>query len=143
MGFGSIGLGLPAAIGASVARPDAITVAAVGDGGLMMGLGELDTAVRYGLRLLVLVYNDQAYGAEMHFLRMLSIDDTASRFTVPPLDEVARAIGADGYSIRSATEIERLVPLLGELQGPVLLDCHVSQNVRASWLAEAFERGAH
>ncbi len=143
MGFGSIGLGLPAAIGASVARPDAITVAAVGDGGLMMGLGELDTAVRYGLRLLVLVYNDQAYGAEMHFLRMLSIDDTASRFTVPPLDEVARAIGADGYSIRSATEIEPLVPLLGELQGPLLLDCHVSQNVRASWLAEAFERGAH
>lgn len=143
MGFGSIGLGLAAAIGAAVARPDAVTIAAVGDGGLMMSLGELDTAVRYGLRLLVLVYNDQAYGAEMHFLRMLSIDDAASRFTVPPLDEVARAIGADGYSIRSTDEIEPLVPLLHELRRPLLLDCHVSQDVRADWLEEAFQRAAH
>ena len=98
MGFGSIGLGLGAAIGAAVARPDAVTVAAVGDGGLMMNLGELDTAVRYGLRLLIVVYNDEAYGAELHFLRMLGLDETASRFTVQPLEALARTMGADGHA---------------------------------------------
>jgi len=143
MAFGSIGLGIGAAIGAAVARPDAITVAAVGDGGLMMSLGELDTAVRYGLRLLIVVYNDEAYGAEMHFLRMLGLDESASRFGVPPLDELARTIGAEGHSVRTAEDLERLAPKLADLDGPLLLDCHVTQNVRAGWLEEAFQRGAH
>lgn len=143
MGFGSIGLGLGAAIGAAVARPEAITVAAVGDGGLMMALGEIDTAVRYGLRLLILVYNDEAYGAEMHFLRMLGLDESASRFAVPPLDALARTMGADGHSIRSAEDIDAIAPLLENLSRPLLLDCHVTQNVRADWLEEAFQRAAH
>jgi thiamine pyrophosphate-dependent acetolactate synthase large subunit-like protein len=143
MGFGSIGLGLATAVGAAVARPDAVTVAAVGDGGLMMSLSELDTAVRYGLRILILVYDDQAYGAELHFLRMLGLDESASRFRNPPLDAIARAIGADGHSVRSVPELEAVLGDLASLSRPLLLDCHVTQNVRAGWLEEAFQRAAH
>jgi thiamine pyrophosphate-dependent acetolactate synthase large subunit-like protein len=143
MGFGSIGLGLGAAIGAAIARPDAVTVAAVGDGGLLMNLGEIDTAVRYGLRLLIVVYNDEAYGAELHFLRMLGLDEAASRFTVPPLEQLAQTMGADGYSVRSAQDLETLPSMLENLSRPLLLNCHVTQNVRAGWLEEAFQRAAH
>ena len=58
--------GLGDAIGAAIARPDRLTVAAVGDGGAFMALAELETAARLKLTLLVLIYDDAAYGAEVH-----------------------------------------------------------------------------
>ena len=64
--FQAVGLGLGSAIGAAVARPDRLTVAALGDGGAMMSLPELESVTRFGLRMLVVVYNDAAYGAEVH-----------------------------------------------------------------------------
>ena len=64
--FQSIGLGLASALGAAVARPDRLTVAALGDGGFLMSATELVTAVRLALPLLVVVYDDAAYGAEVH-----------------------------------------------------------------------------
>src|SRR5206468_6255146 len=64
--FQSVGLGLATAVGAALARPDRLTVAALGDGGTMIGLADLETVARLGLRMLVVVYNDAAYGAEVH-----------------------------------------------------------------------------
>ncbi len=142
--FGSIGLGLGAAVGAAVAHPDRLTVTAIGDGGLMLSLGELDTAVRYKLPMLVVVYNDESYGAEMHFLRMSGLDEKESRFETPPLDAVARAMGADGMAVRSLADLEGVAPLLAEgLDRPLLLDCRITDQVRAVWLEEAFARGTH
>ena len=65
-GFQSIGLGLATALGAALARPDRLTVAALGDGGFLMGIAELETAVRLGIGLLIVVYDDAGYGAEFH-----------------------------------------------------------------------------
>ena len=63
--FGSIGLGLAAAIGAGVARPDRAAVLLAGDGGFMMsGFSELNTAVQNGIDLIVVIYDDGSYGAE-------------------------------------------------------------------------------
>jgi thiamine pyrophosphate-dependent acetolactate synthase large subunit-like protein len=143
MDFGSIGLGLGAAVGAAVAHPDRVTVTAIGDGGLMMSLGELDTAVRYELPILIIVYNDAAYGAELHFLRMSGIDDREARFEVPALDRIARAMGAQGHAIRSIDDLTALAPELADIKGPMLLDCRVTDRVRAVWLEEAFQRGTH
>jgi thiamine pyrophosphate-dependent acetolactate synthase large subunit-like protein len=64
--FQSIGLGLAGALGAAVARPDRLTVAALGDGGFLMGAAELVTAASIGSPLVIVVYNDAAYGAEVH-----------------------------------------------------------------------------
>ena len=64
--YQSIGLGLASAIGAAIARPDRLTVAALGDGGALMGVSELETAVRLGLPMVIVVYDDDAYGAEVH-----------------------------------------------------------------------------
>ena len=72
--FQSVGLGFGAALGAAVARPDRITVAAVGDGGMFLALPELDTAARLGLPVLVVVWNDAAYGAEVHHFGPLGQD---------------------------------------------------------------------
>src|SRR4051794_37479313 len=65
-GFQAIGLGLATAIGAALARPEQLTVAAVGDGGLLMSAPELETAARLSPHLLIVVYDDAAYGAEVH-----------------------------------------------------------------------------
>lgn len=143
LGFGSIGLGLAAAVGAAVARPDRVTVAAIGDGGLMMSLGELDTAIRYSLPILIVVYNDEAYGAEMHFLRMLDRPDAQSLLRSPPLDEVARAMGADGFAAGDLSALEQNAARYEHLDRPLVLDCRISREVRAGWLEEAFERGTH
>ena len=64
--FQSIGLGLATAIGAALAQPDRLAVAALGDGGALMSASELETVVRLGLPMVVVVYNDAAYGAEVH-----------------------------------------------------------------------------
>src|ERR1019366_5624458 len=64
--YQSVGLGLGSAIGAAVARPDRLTVAALGDGGALMGISELETVVRLGLPMLIVIYDDEAYGAEVH-----------------------------------------------------------------------------
>jgi thiamine pyrophosphate-dependent acetolactate synthase large subunit-like protein len=142
--FGSIGLGLGAAIGAAVARPDRITAVGIGDGGLMMSLGELDTAIRYSLPLLVVVYDDGAFGAEMHFLRLMGIPDAESLFETPPLAEVARAMGADALEIGELTDLDGLGERLAAgLERPLVLHCPVSREIRATWLEEAFDRGTH
>jgi acetolactate synthase I/II/III large subunit len=60
--FQSMGFGLPGAIGAALARPGAVVVACVGDGALMLSMGELLTAVHEGVDLVVMVFNDGAYG---------------------------------------------------------------------------------
>src|SRR5690606_22319748 len=64
--FQSIGLGLHTAIGAAFAQPGRIPVLGAGDGGFLMAIAELETAVRAGLPLVAIVYNDSAYGAEVH-----------------------------------------------------------------------------
>ena len=68
LAFQSIGLALSSGIGASLANPGRVPVVGVGDGGFLMSHVELDTAVRLGMGMLVVVYNDSAYGAEVqHF----------------------------------------------------------------------------
>ncbi len=64
--YQSVGLGLASAIGAAIARPDRLPVAALGDGGALMGVSELETVVRLTLPMLIVVYDDEAYGAEVH-----------------------------------------------------------------------------
>ena len=67
--FQCVGLALGNAIGAALARPDRLTVAALGDGGALMALPELETLGRLKLPLLVVIYDDAAYGAEVHHFR--------------------------------------------------------------------------
>ena len=85
--FQSIGLGLATAIGAALARPDRLPVAALGDGGFPMGISELETLVRLGLGMLVVIYDDAGYGAEFH--HFADADHTTVRF--PDIDLAAIA----------------------------------------------------
>lgn len=127
--FGAIGLGLPTAIGAAFARPDRPALAVVGDGGLMMGLTELATAVEHALPLVVAVANDGSYGVEYRKLADHGHDPAHSLRAWPSFADLARGFGADGAVVRTAADIDRLAPRLAAPDGPFLLDIRLDPAV--------------
>jgi thiamine pyrophosphate-dependent acetolactate synthase large subunit-like protein len=140
-GFQAVGLGLGNAIGAAVARPDRLTVAAIGDGGAFMSLAELETAARLGLRLLVVIYDDAAYGAEVHHFAPLGHDVSLVRFPDADLAGIARAVGAQGTSVRRLDDLAIVPGWLEGGVGPLVLDVKVNPTICAEWLEEAFRAG--
>ncbi|MBV9466527.1 MAG: thiamine pyrophosphate-binding protein [Solirubrobacterales bacterium] len=141
-GFQAVGLGLGNAIGAAVARPDRPTVAALGDGGAFMALAELETAARLKLKLLVLVYDDAAYGAEVHHFEPLGHDVSLVRFPDADLAAIARAAGAAAATIRRTGDLDIVQRWLDEAEpGPLVLDAKVNPTICAEWLEEAFRGG--
>jgi thiamine pyrophosphate-dependent acetolactate synthase large subunit-like protein len=141
-GFQSVGLGLGNAIGAAIANPDRVTVAALGDGGTFMALAEIETAVRLGLRLLIVIYDDSAYGAEVHHFEPLGHDVDAVRFPDSDLAAIGRAAGAEGVTVRAVQDLAALDDWLDRSPSrPLVLDAKVNPTVCAEWLAEAFRGG--
>ncbi|NGN62647.1 thiamine pyrophosphate-binding protein [Streptomyces sp. A7024] len=138
-GFQSIGLGLASAIGTALARPDRLTVAALGDGGALMGVAELETAVRLGLGMLIVVYDDAAYGAEVHHFGPGGHPLATVRFPDTDLAAIGRGFGCAGATVRRAEDL-RVVRdwLAGPRERPLLLDAKVTADEPAWWLEEAF-----
>lgn len=136
--YQSIGLGLGAAIGAAVARPDRLTVAALGDGGAMMALGEFDTVARAGIPMLIVVYNDDAYGAEVHHFGPQGHPVDIVQF--PPTDFAAfgRAAGVEGVTVRTREDLKAVEDWLDRRDVPLVVDAKVTPTVVAEWLEEAF-----
>jgi acetolactate synthase-1/2/3 large subunit len=134
--FSSIGCGFGTAIGFAKARPGATSVFVVGDGGLMMTLGELETAVRVNAPLVVIVFNDCAYGAELHIGRMRNLPVATTVFPDIDFAPIAATFGYEAETVRTMEDLERVAPLLKNPDGPVLLDCKVNANVIAPFLAE-------
>lgn len=105
--FGSIGVGLPYAIGAAIADTSRPTLLLCGDGGFMLGgLTEFNTAVRLGVDLTVVVFNDESFGAEHVQLVRKGLDPAISMFEWPDLADVARALGGFGRTVRSIAELD-------------------------------------
>lgn len=134
----AVGNGLGNALGAAVARRDRLTVLDIGDGGLMMTLADLDTAVRYNLPLLVIVSNDGGFGSEVHFLRMHGFPDEAARYDNPSFEAVARAIGMDAFTAATIRDLDQLQHRTASLKGPLLVDCKITTEVRSSLIDFVF-----
>ena len=127
--FGSIGLGLAAAVGTACARPDQPVAAFVGDGGLMMSLGELTTIVRHDFDVIVVVINDRCYGAEYHSLRLANEDTQISLFDWPSIAEVARAIGLPSITACSLDDFATVSAFVSGRTGPVLVEVVTDPSV--------------
>ncbi|MFJ4685043.1 thiamine pyrophosphate-binding protein [Streptomyces sp. NPDC088789] len=137
--FQSIGLGLATAIGAALARPDRLPVAALGDGGALMGAAELDTVRRLGLPMVVVVYNDDSYGAEVHHFGPDGHPLGTVEFPPTDLAAVARGYGFETLTVRSADDLKGVGNwLAGPRSAPLLIDAKVTRDRGAWWLEEAF-----
>jgi thiamine pyrophosphate-dependent acetolactate synthase large subunit-like protein len=137
--YQSVGLGLASAIGSAIARPDRLTVAALGDGGALMGVSELETAVRLDLPMVIVVYDDEAYGAEVHHFSGDGHPLDNVRF--PPVDiaQIGRGFGCDGVTVRARDDLAQVSRwLAGPRERPLLIDAKVTADHGSWWLEEAF-----
>ncbi|MGE3286212.1 MAG: thiamine pyrophosphate-binding protein [Pseudonocardia sp.] len=135
--YQSIGLGLATAIGAALARPDRLPVAALGDGGFLMGISELETLVRLGLGMLVVVHDDAGYGAEVH--HFTEDDHTTVTFPDADLAAIAAGYGCASATVRSPADLAAVADwLAGPREVPMVVDAKVTADGPSWWLAEAF-----
>jgi acetolactate synthase I/II/III large subunit len=124
--FGSIGLGMATALGASYAAPDSPVLLACGDGGFAEGgLSELVTAVMQRRNITVLLLNDSAYGAEYVHLANRGMDPACTTFDWPDFGPIASAIGAQAATVRNKKELEDALERFDFAAGPVLLDVRI------------------
>jgi len=130
-GLGTMGFGLPAAIGAKVACPDETVVCVAGDGSLIMNVQELATCVTEGVDVKVFLMNNGYMGMvrqwqELFWDRRYSSVDMG--FDSPDWVKLAEAFGATGLRCDNADELEATMKQALETEGPVLLDVRVARE---------------
>jgi thiamine pyrophosphate-dependent acetolactate synthase large subunit-like protein len=136
--FQSVGLGLSTVLGAAVARPDRLPVLGVGDGGFLMGISELETAVRLRIPLVIVIYNDSAYGAEVHHFAAAP-DLSIVQFPDTDLAAIGRGYGASAVTVRGTDDLHAVQAWLdGPRNSPLVIDAKISSDGGAWWLEEAF-----
>jgi acetolactate synthase-1/2/3 large subunit len=138
--FQSIGLGFPSVAGAALAKPDATVVLTTGDGGGLMALADLETAVRVaGGRGMAVVWNDAAYGAEVNLYGLKGLAEGPMRIPEVDFAALAAGVGAEGVVVRTMADLDRLAEWAGQDAASrpfLLLDCRISGAVVAPYQQE-------
>jgi acetolactate synthase I/II/III large subunit len=135
--FGAIGNGTSFAMGVAAARPDKQVVLFDGDGSLTMHIQEFETIKRHGLKILIVLINDGAYGSEVHKLRSEGLPDTGSVFGRPDFAAIARGFGLEGKTFTSLTDLPRMVQEFAKKGGAAVWDFHVSDRVTSPTIRRA------
>jgi len=129
-GAGTMGYGVPAAIGAKVAKPNETVIAVVGDGGIQMTIQELMTIAHYKIPVKIVLLNNSFLGMVrqwqeiFHNKRYSSVDMAVS----PNFMKLAEAYGIKGVKIENPNELEKLLKENIENNEPVLIECKVSKE---------------
>ena len=135
----SIGMGFGTALGFARARAAQTTVLFIGDGGLLMTLGELETGAREDLPLVIVLMNDCAYGAELHYLKERNMPVAKSQFLDIDFAPVAEAFGYQSFTIRTLDELQAIASTLQVAAGPLFLDCKINGAIAAPFVLEVLE----
>jgi thiamine pyrophosphate-dependent acetolactate synthase large subunit-like protein len=142
--FGAIGNGLSYAIGVAAARAEGRNGKVVlidGDGSLLMHIQELETLKRHGMRVLICVLNDGAYGAEIHKFRHEGQDDSGAIFGRPPFEAIAQGFGLVGAEVRDLSRVAGLFKEF-EAQGEAgIWNFQISDQVVAPTMRRNVARG--
>jgi len=142
--FQSVGLGLPSTIGLAVANPGKLAVLGAGDGGFMMSIADFETAIRLGLRMCILVYNDSSYAAEVHYFGRQGFSVDIVRFPETDFAAIARGYGARGATVRTVADLEPVKAWVAEgAQGVFVIDGKINPHLEADWHAEHFPKDSH
>ena len=137
--FQSVGLGLPSVIGLAVANPGKLAVLGTGDGGFLMSMADLETAMRLKLRLAILVYNDSSYAAEVHYFRRQGYSVDIVQFPETDFAAIAHGFGARGATVRKLADLDPFKAWVAEgAPGVFVIDGKINPNLEADWHAEHF-----
>ena len=138
--FQSIGLGFPSVVGAALAKSQSTIVLTSGDGGGLMALADLESAVRVARgRGLAVVWNDGAYSAEVHLYGIKGL--APEPMLIPEVDfaGLARSVGAEGVIVRTLNDLERLAEWVAKPvteRAFLLLDLRISGAIIAPYQRE-------
>ena len=124
-GFAAMGIAIPGAVAAKLIYPERRIVAVTGDGGFMMNVQELETALRLGTAFTTLVFNDGGYGL-IEWKQQQQYGETAFvHFTNPDFVKLAESMGLKGYRIESCADLLPTLKLALEQEVPTVIDCPI------------------
>jgi len=129
-GLGTMGYGLPAAIGAQKAYPDARVVCISGDGGIVMNIQELATAVQYHLPVKIAIINNKYLGMVRQWQQLFYNGRYSSSYMgdCPDFVKLAEAFGAVGLRAKKVSEVDGVIDEALRTDGPVVIDFQVDEE---------------
>ncbi len=127
-GFASMGIALPGSIGAKLLYPEKNVLSISGDGGFVMNVQELETAVRYNVPIVAMVLTDNTYGLIKWKQNNIYGRHSHVDFGNPDFVGLAKSFGCEAYRIESAAELKPALTHAFEQQRPVVIDCPVDYN---------------
>jgi acetolactate synthase-1/2/3 large subunit len=133
---GNLGFGFPTGIGARVARPDRPVIVVSGDGGFLFNSQELSTAVRYGIPVVVVVFNDDSYGNVARDLDEAWGGSIGAELANPDFVRLAEAYGVAGFRAKEPAEVGDLVREAMGLQRPALIEVPVGRMPRPRFFTQ-------
>ncbi|NQV38255.1 MAG: acetolactate synthase large subunit [Candidatus Marinimicrobia bacterium] len=130
----TMGAGLPSAILAKLINPDKKVISVCGDGGFMMNSQELETAVRLGLNLVVIILNDSAYGMIKWKQEGMGFDNFGLDYKNPDFVKYAKSYGAKGYRPKSDEDFRKILTKCLHKDGVHVIDLAVDYSLNHSIL---------
>ncbi|QEE09490.1 acetolactate synthase 3 large subunit [Bartonella kosoyi] len=126
-GLGTMGYGLPAAIGVQIAHPDALVVCISGDASIQMNIQELATAIQHDTPVKIFILNNQYMGMVRQWQQLLHGNRLSHSYTesMPDFVKLAQAYGAVGIYCSKPDELDDKIQQMIDCDKPVLFDCHV------------------
>ena len=128
-GLGTMGYGLPAAIGAQLAFPDRLVIDVAGDASIQMNIQELSTAVQYGAPVKVFILNNEWMGMVRQWQELLHEERYAHSYSaaLPDFVKLAEAYGCVGIRAEKPEELDEAIAEMLRVDKPVLFDCRVER----------------
>ena len=129
-GLGTMGYGLPAAVGVQIAHPDKLVVDIAGEASVLMTMQEMSTAVQYNLPIKIFILNNQYMGMVRQWQELLHEKNYSESYSeaLPDFVKLAEAYGCKGLVAKNPDELDSKIKEMIDHKGPVIFDCHVDPN---------------
>ena len=129
-GLGTMGYGLPAAIGAQIAHPDRLCIDVAGEASILMNIQEMSTAVQYRLPVKVFILNNQWMGMVRQWQELIHGGRYSESYTeaLPDFVKLADAFGGVGFRITKPSDVDGVIKEMIKVKRPVIVDCAVDQK---------------
>ncbi len=129
-GLGTMGYGLPAAVGVQIAHPEKLVVDIAGEASVLMTMQEMSTAVQYNLPIKIFILNNQYMGMVRQWQELLHEKNYSESYSeaLPDFIKLAEAYGCKGIMAEKPSELDEKINEMVQFDGPVIFDCRVDPN---------------
>ena len=129
-GLGTMGYGLPAAVGVQIAHPKKLVIDIAGEASVLMTMQEMSTAVQYNLPIKIFILNNQYMGMVRQWQELLHEKNYSESYSeaLPDFIKLAEAYGCKGIKAEKPSELDEKINEMVQFDGPVIFDCRVDPN---------------